>query len=91
MSSHNDTKLSWSDADLADAVHHAKEGGMAHAQQQISDAIALRLAHAIGRLHETRVDNKRYAAVIAERDALQTAYTLAQQPITIDSLDDCNC
>lgn len=91
MTEHNDTKLSWTDADLADAVHHAREAGMAQAQGQIAEAIALLVADAMGRLHETRVDSKRYPIVEAELAAFTRAWHTTQTPIKIDNLDDCNC
>lgn len=87
---HDDTKLSWTDADLADAVHHATLSGIAQAQTTIANEIALRMAHLTGELHETRVDNKRYAQLEKAYAALATAHAIAQQPIEITN-DECNC
>jgi plasmid maintenance system antidote protein VapI len=90
MSTYNDTKLSWTDADLADAVHHATLNGMEQAQRTIANEIALRMAHITGELHETRVDNKRYAQLEKAYAALATAHAIAEQPIQISN-DECNC
>lgn len=86
----NDTKLSWTDADLADAVTHAHVGGIETARHAIRQALALQVANAIGTIHETRVDSKQYPIALAVHAALEKAYAAVDIPIKID-LDDCNC
>lgn len=88
---YDDTKLSWTDADLEDVIHHAVLRGRAEAQTQIANEIALRMAHITGELHETRVDNKRYAQLEKAYAALATAHAIAQQPISTANLETCNC
>jgi len=89
---YNDTKLEWTDADLADAVYHANEAGAAKAQDQLREKLAMMVAQAAGELHEIRVDGKQYPIQEARYKALAAAFsTLINMAITIDNKEDCNC
>lgn len=90
--SHNDTKLEWTDADLADAVYHANQAGAAKAQEQLREKLAMMVAQAAGQLHETRVDNKAYKIQEARYEALKAAFsTMINMTIEISGAEDCSC
>jgi hypothetical protein len=89
---HNDTKLEWTDADLADAIYHANEAGAAKALEQLREKVSMLVAQAAGQLHEIRVDGKQYPIQKARYEALAAAFsTLITTAIKIDGKEDCNC
>lgn len=89
---HNDTKLEWTDAELADSVYHANQAGAARAMEQLREKLAMMVAHAAGQLHETRIDNKAYKIQEARYEALMAAFsTLMHMTIDTPNEGDCNC
>ena len=87
----NDTKLSWTDADLEDACHHAKTGGIEIGRQEIMQLIRIALADHQGKMHETRVDNKQYKPIEAAWLAIHAIFTKGMQLPAPTSDSRCNC
>ena len=85
-----DTKLSWTDADLEDACYHAKDGGidtgieliMHHVKSVMADLLATRMEH--------RADSKRHKEITAQYIAVRSIYDRAQHVTKVNSYE-CNC